>query len=177
MQRNPTPVDELLLRTFRPGDEEAFSRLNQAWIEQEFSLEAADREVLDDPRGQILGRGGQICVADLDGQVLGCCALLAIAPGELELAKMTVAESARGLGIGRRLLGFAIAVARQMGAHRLCLESNTKAAAAIHLYEQLGFRHASAPEHPSKYTRANVFMELSLLNPKDLVTISGPHRS
>jgi hypothetical protein len=49
-----------------------------------------------------------------------------------------------------------------MGAHRLYLESNTKAAAAIHLYEQLGFRHLPAPAHQSKYARANVFMELPL---------------
>lgn len=138
-------------------------------------MEPADREVLGDPRAHILSRGGQICVAERRGEVVGCCALLALAPGELELAKMTVAESARGLGIGRKLLGFAISVARQMGARRLYLESNTKAEAAIHLYQQLGFRHVAAPAHPSKYERANVFMELPLVEGKDLVTISRTH--
>lgn len=176
MRRNPNSVDELLLRTFRAGDEDAFRRLNEAWIQQQFSIEPADRAVLDDPRAHILSRGGQICLAEHRGEVVGCCALLPIAAGELELAKMTVAESARGAGIGRKLLGFAISVARQMGAHRLYLESNTKAAAAIYLYEQLGFRHIAAPEHPSKYERANVFMELPLVSGKDLVTISGPPR-
>ena len=164
MRRNPKTVDELLLRTFRPGDEDAFRRLNEAWISQHFSIEAADREVLDDPRAHILSTGGQICIAELRGEVVGCCALVAIAPGELELAKMTIAESARGLGIGRKLLRFAISVSRQMGARRLYLESNTRAAAAVHLYEQLGFRHMPAPAHPSKYERANVFMELPLGN-------------
>jgi putative acetyltransferase len=166
-------MDELLLRTFRPGDEEAFRRLNEAWISQHFSLEPADREVLDDPRARILRPGGQICIAEKGGEAIGCCALIAIAPGELELAKMTVAESARGAGIGRKLLGFAIGVARQIGAHRLYLESNTRAEAAIHLYQQLGFRHIAGPAHPSKYERANVFMELPLVSGKDLVTISG----
>jgi ribosomal protein S18 acetylase RimI-like enzyme len=75
---------------------------------------------------------------------------------------MTVAETARGRGAGRILLQFAIAESRRFGAHRLYLESNTKAAAAIHLYEQLGFRHIPEPEHQSKYARANVFMELLL---------------
>jgi len=177
MRGNPKAVDELLLRTFRPGDEDAFRRLNEAWISQHFSIEPADREVLDDPRSHILGRGGQICMAERRGEVVGCCALLVIAPGEMELAKMTVDESARGLGIGRKLLGFAVGVARQMGARRLYLESNTRAAAAIHLYEQLGFRHIAAPAHASKYERANVFMELALVSGRDLVTISGPrHR-
>ncbi len=173
MSWNPKTVDELLLRTFRSGDEDAFRSLNEAWIAQAFSLEPADREVLDNPRAHILSRGGQICIAQLHGEVVGCCALVAIAPGQLELAKMTVAASARGLGIGRKLLGFAISVARQIGAHRLYLESNTKAEAALHLYEQLGFRRMAAPDHPSKYERANVFMELPLISGKDLVTIAG----
>jgi GNAT superfamily N-acetyltransferase len=157
-------VNELLLRTFRPGDEAAFRQLNEAWIAKDFSIEPADHEVLDDPRAHILSPGGQICIAELRGEVIGCCALLAIAPGELELAKMTVSESARGDGTGRKLLRFAIGVARQMGARRLYLESNARAAAAVHLYEQLGFRHIAAPAHPSKYARADVFMELPLGN-------------
>lgn len=162
MRRNPNPVDDLLLRTFRPGDEEPFRRLNEAWILDLFALEDTDRAVLQDPRGYILARGGQICIAEQHGQVVGCCALLAMAAGEMELAKMTVAESQRGRGVGRRLLRFAIDVARSMGALRLYLESNTRAESAIHLYEQLGFRRLSAPRHPSPYQRANVFMELPL---------------
>jgi putative acetyltransferase len=154
--------DSVAYRTFRPGDEAAFLRLNEDWISKYFELEPADREVISNPRAHILDLGGQICIAEKAGEPIGCCALILIAPGELELAKMTVAETARGSGIGRKLLQFAINVARLMGAHRLYLESNTKAAAAIYLYEQLGFRHLPGPPHESKYARANVFMELQL---------------
>lgn len=152
----------LVLRRFQPGDEKPFKELNEAWISRDFALEPADHEVLDDPRGKILAKGGQICIADLDGVVVGCCALVAMGPKEFELAKMTVSEGASGHGIGRRLLAFAIDLARALGACRLYLESNTKAANAIHLYEDLGFRHMSAPEHTSKYARANVFMDMVL---------------
>jgi len=151
-----------VLRRFQPGDEKPFKELNEAWISRDFTLEPGDHEVLDDPQGKILAKGGQICVAELDGEVVGCCALVPMNPGEFELAKMTVSESARGQGVGRRLLVFAIALARVLRAHRLYLESNTKAASAIHLYEELGFRHMAAPEHASKYARANVFMEMFL---------------
>ncbi|MFY9748087.1 MAG: GNAT family N-acetyltransferase [Acidobacteriaceae bacterium] len=155
--------DSVAYRTFRPGDEAAFLRLNEDWISKYFDvIEPADRVLLDDPRTHILDPGGQICIAELRGETIGCCALISIAPGEFELAKMTVAETARAGGIGRKLLQFAINVARIMGARRLYLESNTKAAAAIHLYEQLGFRHLPGPPHESKYVRANVFMELQL---------------
>jgi putative acetyltransferase len=150
----------LVLRTFEPGDEKPFKELNEAWISSDFVLEPGDREVLGDPHGKILLPGGEICVAELDGVVVGCCALVAMEPDEYELAKMTVSEFARGHGIGRKLLQFAIDHARHLGTRRLYLESNTKAASAIHLYEELGFRHLPAPEHASKYARANVFMEM-----------------
>jgi putative acetyltransferase len=149
----------LVLRRFQPGDEKPFKELNEAWISRDFALEPGDHEVLDDPQCKILAEGGQICLAELDGKVVGCCALIPIKPGEYELAKMTVSEAARGQGIGRRLLVFAIAAARALNARRLYLESNTRAAAAVHLYEELGFRHMAAPERASKYSRANVFME------------------
>ena len=152
----------LVLRRFQPGDEKPFKELNEAWISRDFVLEPGDHEVLDDPRGKILAKGGEICIAELDGVVSGCCALIPIKTGEFELAKMTVSAAARGHGIGRRLLAFAIELARALHAHRLYLESNTRAAAAIHLYEELGFRHMTAPGHASKYERANVFMEMFL---------------
>lgn len=155
-------ADGILLRAFRPGDEAAFLRLNEDWIGKHFVLEPPDREVLSDPQTHILSPGGRILMAEADGEPIGCCALVVIAPGEFELAKMTVSETVRGRGIGRRLLQFAIDEARRLGAHRLYLESNTKAAAAVHLYEQLGFRHLPAPPHPSPYARANVFMEMQL---------------
>jgi putative acetyltransferase len=155
-------IGRLALRRFQPGDEKPFKELNEAWISRDFELEPGDHEVLDDPRGEILAKGGQICIADLDGVVVGCCALVAIGPDEFELAKMTVSEAASGHGIGRKLLAFAIDLAGALGARRLYLESNTKAAKAIHLYEDLGFRHISTPEHESKYGRANVFMEMFL---------------
>ncbi|MBV8113546.1 MAG: GNAT family N-acetyltransferase [Silvibacterium sp.] len=150
----------VVLRRFQPGDEKPFKELNEVWISHDFEIEPGDREILGDPQAKILDKGGQICVAELDGEVVGCCALVPIKRGEFELAKMTVSDAARGQGIGRRLLVFAIAVARVLKARRLYLESNTKAAAAVHLYEEVGFRHMTAPEKASKYARANVFMEM-----------------
>jgi putative acetyltransferase len=152
----------LVLRTFQPGDEKPFKDLNEIWISQSFALEPADHEVLGDPKVKILEEGGEICIAELDGEVAGCCALLVIGKDEYELAKMTVAGSARGHGVGRRLLEFAIGHARKIGARRLYLESNTKAADAIHLYEEIGFRHMDAPDHASKYARADTYMEMFL---------------
>ena len=79
-------------------------------------------------------------------------------PAAYEVAKMAVAEEWQNRGIGRRVLAYTIEQARVLGAKRLYLETNSKLANAIHLYEALGFRHL--PPRHSPYIRANVFMEL-----------------
>ncbi|MDP9049252.1 MAG: GNAT family N-acetyltransferase [Acidobacteriota bacterium] len=153
--------DEVEIRPFRPGDGEAFRLLNEAWIERHFGIEQKDRETLGEPNRNILAKGGHIFMATNGQKALGCIALLSVRPGIFEVAKMTVAESQRGCGLGRKLLAHAIAQGRALGADSVYLETNDQLKDAIHLYEELGFRHLP-PERltPSPYARANVFMEL-----------------
>ena len=156
-----TPV--IHIRPFKPGDEDAFRSLNEAWIAKYFVIEPADREVLEDPVANILARGGHIFMALADCRPVGCCALLPMGPGEFELAKMTVSEQERGRGIGRKVLEYAITQAKKLGATRLYLETNRKLVNAIHLYESVGFQHVCPDQViPSPYARANVFMEMAL---------------
>jgi N-acetylglutamate synthase-like GNAT family acetyltransferase len=152
------------IRALQPGDDAtAFRTLNEEWITRHFVLEAKDRETLGDPENTILRRGGHIFMVHADDEPVGCVALIPIANGVYELSKMAVAPNLRGQGIGRRLLEHAIAQATLIGAKSLFLGSSTKLPSAVHLYESAGFRHVpreSLP--PMPYTRANVFMELSL---------------
>jgi len=156
------PVEtELTIREFQPGDEAAFRRLNEEWIVRHFKMEPKDEHSLADPWGTILNPGGRILLGILNGEAVGCCCLVAMGPGEFEVAKMAVTERARRHGVGRRLLAAAIETARVEGAARLFLETNHALTPAIRLYESMGFRHIP-PErvHPSPYARADVFMEL-----------------
>ena len=154
---------ELQIRSFQPGDEFSFRELNEAWIGKYFTIEEADRLVLEDPVAKILQPGGHILMAIVGQKAIGCCALLANGAEEFELAKMAVLESERGRGIGRKLIERAIEYARNLGAARLYLETNRKLPNAIHLYESVGFRHVSPNAiPPTPYARANVFMEMKL---------------
>ena len=139
---------------------EAFRRLNEAWISRYFRLEAPDLRVLEAPQEQILDKGGHILVAVRDGEPIGVCALLRVDDQTFELAKMAVAEHARGLGAGYLLGEAAKARARAAGASRLILESNTVLEPAIALYRKLGFTEFTGA--PSEYDRCNIHMALDL---------------
>jgi N-acetylglutamate synthase-like GNAT family acetyltransferase len=95
--------------------------------------------------------------------VIGCVALEPTGAGVFELSKMAVAPPERGRGIGRLLLQAAIDRARALGASSLFLGSNRRLAAAVRLYEAVGFQHVPREQvGPLPYERADVFMELSL---------------
>ncbi|BBO67670.1 hypothetical protein DSCA_16000 [Desulfosarcina alkanivorans] len=81
----------------------ASGRLNRDWLDH-FSLrEAADDRHLDAPRESIIARNGQIVFAVEGDDVLGTCAAIPHGNGVFEMAKLAVAPSARGKGIGRQL--------------------------------------------------------------------------
>jgi putative acetyltransferase len=152
------------IRSLAPGDDAtAFRTLNEEWITRYFSLEAKDRETLNNPLHSILLKGGHIFMAYAGAEAVGCVALIPMQDGVYELSKMAVSPRLRGRGLGRRLLQHAIAHAKSIGARSLFLGSNTRLKDAVHLYESVGFRHVR-PENlpPMPYSRADVFMEMPL---------------
>jgi GNAT superfamily N-acetyltransferase len=157
-QRLMSGIRVLPFRHELAGD---FRRLNLDWIERLFAVEEPDRKVLDDPEQAILAKGGMIFFA-LEGEtVVGTVAMIRISDARYELAKMAVANTHQRRGIGE-LLGIACKDwAAGKGVQTVFLETNSRLANAIRLYERLGFRHAVDP-HPSDYARADVYMELPI---------------
>jgi GNAT superfamily N-acetyltransferase len=148
---------------FEPRHAEAFRVLNEAWITRFFAIEPKDAQIIGDPQGEIIDRGGHVFIALDEGRAVGCCALIPMADGGFELAKMAVDEEAQGRGHAKALMGACIDRARALGAPRLYLESNLSLAPARALYLATGFRDLE-PERrlASPYSRANVWMELAL---------------
>lgn len=159
--RDARLASEVQLFDYAPAYQPDFKRLNVAWIEQYFRLEAADLKALDHPEAYILQPGGHIFLAAYQGAIVGTCALLPMPAATYELAKMAVSPTAQGLGIGYQLGQAAIAWARAQGAARLYLESNTRLKPALSLYHKLGF-HKTVAGQPSPYERCNIQMELVL---------------
>jgi putative acetyltransferase len=149
---------------FHEGFAPAFKALNVAWITHYFALEPKDLEVLDDPAGKVIAPGGHILIAVEDGAAIGCVALMVMPDGGFEVAKMAVTEAHKGRGVGRELMAACIERARQAGARRLYLETNSALAPALALYRRFGF-HEVEPAEPSPYARADVVMELLFPHP------------
>ena len=139
----------------------AFDALNREWIEQYFTLEPADREILADPDGQIIELGGQVFFVVERGEILGTCAMLRHSDDEYEIAKMAVAAKARGRGFGDLLMDACIEFAREHDARRVIIVSNTVLEPAIRLYRKHGFVQVPLAGD-ARYKRANIRLEMEL---------------
>jgi putative acetyltransferase len=137
-----------------------FARLNYAWILKHFSVEPADRRILDHPEVEIIAPGGQIFFAMLGEEVVGTVALKAEDDMTFELTKMAVDESRRGAGYGKLLLNAALNYARHQGAKRVVLSSHTSLVPAIKMYRGAGF--IERQDHDSCYSRCNIYMQKNL---------------
>jgi len=149
------------IETFRPEHAPAFDALNRAWLVSNELIEVHDEEQLTDPFGQVIFAGGQIFVATIGKRVVGTCAMIPAGPDTFELAKLAVDSASQGQGIGRRLVDASLAYAREHGARRVVLLSNSRLTAAVRLYESYGFEHRPVPQG-SPYVTADVYMELTL---------------
>jgi ribosomal protein S18 acetylase RimI-like enzyme len=148
--------------SYQPGHQTYFERFNKAWIEKHFWLEDIDRYVLENPSESIISTGGTILIAEYDGVVAGTVALKKVDNDTYEFTKMAVDESFRRKGIARALSHAAFEKARQLGAGRVILYSNTTLDGAIIMYRKLGFKEV--PIEQGVYQRSDIKMEILLEN-------------
>lgn len=108
----------------------------ESGFDPDLSISADDHD-LRPPAGLFL-------VARLRADAVGCGALKFHDGEPAELKRMWVAESVRGLGIGRRLLGELERRAAAGGARAVRLETNKALNEAIALYRASGYREVGA---------------------------------
>jgi N-acetylglutamate synthase-like GNAT family acetyltransferase/DNA-binding MarR family transcriptional regulator len=147
---------------FEPKYQNSFKALNEEWISTYFEMEEADYKALDNPKEYILDKGGKIFVALYQGEPVGVCALIKMNDEnyDFEMAKMAVSPKVQGKSIGWLLGKEIIKSAKEMGAKKIYLESNTILKPAINLYHKMGFQKVSGLATP--YKRCNIQMELVL---------------
>ena len=137
-----------------------FKELNVAWLQKYFYVEPIDEIMLSDPKAYILDKEGHIFFATINGEVAGTFALMKQADGSYELGKMAVDEHFQGQKIGNSMLEFCLQKAKDLGAEKVILFSNTILSPAIHLYKKYGFKEV--PLGSTEYKRSNIKMEKEL---------------
>ena len=138
-----------------------FTELNVLWVEKYFVLEEHDKEVLYNPKANIIDKGGYIYFAKADNVIAGTFALIPVEKGVFELSKMTVDEAFRGKKIANKMLEFCLEEAKRLDISKIILYSNTTLQPAIHLYRKFGFKEV--PLGNSEYERSDIKMEIIIL--------------
>jgi GNAT superfamily N-acetyltransferase len=110
----------------------------------EFGLRFGEGAQTDDELSRLPGSyemgGGAFWIAENPrGTLLGTCGVFPVALSTFELRKMYLDSSARGRGLGQRLLDESIAWTRAHGGLRMVLDTTEKMDRAIAFYEANGF--------------------------------------
>src|SRR3954471_11855239 len=93
---------------------------------------------------ELVAPAGVLLIAYLREEPVGCGAVKHHDGAPSEIKRMWVAETARGLGLGRRLLGELEAAAARAGAPAARLETNRALEEAIALYRSAGYAEVAA---------------------------------
>jgi len=89
-----------------------------------------------------------------DGDIIGTVGLLPLDHGACELRKMYLKTQYRGRGLGQRMLKHAIARAREIGFHRMELQTARVLEEAIGLYQKFGFEPIEAAQMEKRCDQA-----------------------
>ncbi len=144
----------------RPGDLGAVVRLHGLLYAREYGFDATFEAYVAAPLADFVRAGSpreRLWLAERDGTLVGCVAVVAAAPGVAQLRWFLVDPSARGAGLGKRLLREAVAFARGCGYRQVTLWTVSALTAAAHLYRSAGFRKVE--QRPGRLWGADVVEE------------------
>jgi GNAT superfamily N-acetyltransferase len=88
-------------------------------------------------------------IAERGGQNVGCVFVVKKSETVAQLRLLLVEPSARGLGIGKRLVQACTAFAREKGYRSIVLWTNSVLSAARHIYQAEGYRLTAEETHNS----------------------------
>ncbi|MEW6707325.1 MAG: helix-turn-helix domain-containing GNAT family N-acetyltransferase [Pseudomonadota bacterium] len=157
----PADTAPVVLRSHRPGDIGWVISRHGALYAQEYGWNSEFEALVAHIAARFLEQfdpAREACwIADRAGQPLGCVFLVqardedtqAPQPGTAQLRLLLVEPSARGLGLGKRLVAECTRFARAAGYRRIRLWTQSTLSAARSLYKAEGYRLVATEPHRS----------------------------
>ncbi|MEO5929537.1 MAG: GNAT family N-acetyltransferase [Candidatus Kapaibacterium sp.] len=126
-----------------PGDIGSIVHLHGILYSREYNFDATFEAYVAGPLAEFVIAGTErdrIWIAERDGRLAGCIAIVAASANQAQLRWFLVDPSARGLGLGKRLLYEAIAFCRERSYRSIILWTVGALTTAGGLYRSAGFR-------------------------------------
>ena len=145
-----TTVGPVIIRTtLNPGDMGSVVRLHGVLYAREYGFDHTFEAYVAAPLAKLVQSpqpNERIWLAERNGALVGCVAIVASTPDVAQLRWFLVDPDCRGAGIGKRLLFEAVEFCRARGYRSVILWTVSGLPAAAHLYRAAGF--AKVEEKP-----------------------------
>ena len=149
----PESKTPYMLRTHQPGDMGWVVHRHGVLYAQEYGYDETFEALVAEIAAKFIQhfdpKHERCWIAEKDGETVGSVFLVKKSKTVAKLRLLLVEPSARGLGIGKRLVGECLRFARQVGYKKLVLWTQSELPAARHIYQEAGFRLVQQKKHRS----------------------------
>ena len=159
------PLPGIALRhDLKPGDLGRIVSFHGTIYAREYGFDPTFEAYVAGPLSEfVLSRTDRdrLWIADRENRIVGCIAIVGTSEQEAQLRWFVVEPSARGFGLGKRLLHEAVAFCKRSGYKSVFLWTVSALRAAAHLYRSVGFEKVE--ERPEKRWGVDVVEERYVL--------------
>ncbi len=155
----------ILIRPIQPADNAAVANIIRKTLE-EFGITRPGTVYFDETTDHLFELfestpSGAYFVVEKNGELIGGAGIFptnGLPEGTCELVKMYLLPNARGMGLGRDMIGRCLAVAKENGFTAVYLETMPELKKAMHVYEKFGFSYLTGPMGNSGHSGCDVWM-------------------
>ncbi len=159
---SPTPY--VLRHDLRPGDLGMIVHLHGTIYAREYGFDPTFEAYVAGPLAEFVRtrtERDRLWIAERGGRIIGCIAIVGVSEKEAQLRWYLVDPSARGLGLGKKLLHEAVTFCKRCGYESVFLWTVSALTAAASLYQSAGFKKVE--EKPGTHWGVEVVEERYVL--------------